>query len=211
MLQLHLPLPTGDSLLFLNGTPTASPLNVLTQHANYQHIIACDGAWNALATQTFAANIHAVLGDGDSLQHQPPHFMALPDQNATDFEKTLLWLIQQGSPSVDVYWASGGEMDHFLGNLSVAAKYHQQIICRFYDAKQCYFYLNESCQIQTAANRQISLYPFPAATVSSQGLRYEMTDYKLTVTERQSLRNRILSQRLTLQIDGGVFLFLAAT
>lgn len=206
--SIDVPLKKSECLLFLNGDPIPLPSYLLDNIDYYRCIVAGDGAWNVLQSHDIAPYINAVMGDGDSLQQRPKHFVELADQNATDFEKIVLELMSQGIQSVDIYWASGGEMDHFLGNLSVAAKYHQQITVRFYDAQQCYFYLTESCQIQYAYSRLLTVYPFPSATVSSQGLRYEMHHYQMDVVTQQSLRNQIISEQLTLAIDGSVFLFL---
>lgn len=210
MQSLNFPLKQSCSLLFLNGQLNTLPPDLLKNINNYQSVMACDGAWNHLQSSKIANYVEAVVGDGDSLQSpSPPHFIELADQNATDFEKALIRLISLGRKSVDVYWASGGEMDHFLGNLSVAAKYHRQITVYFYDAQQCYFYLESDCQIGQADSHRLTIYPFPEAVVSSQGLHYEMNDYRLAVAEQQSLRNCIISERLTLHIEGAVFLFLS--
>lgn len=201
------PLKKSECLLFLNGHPMPSVADLLGHIDAYHCIVAGDGAWNNL--QHHDISVDRVMGDGDSIRQRPRQFVELASQDATDFEKIVLELIHQGIRSADIYWASGGEMDHFLGNLSVAAKYHQQITLFFYDAQQCYFYLTEDCCIQSASARLLTIYPFPNAIVSSQGLRYEMHHYEMHVATQQSLRNQIISERLTLAIEGAVFLFIS--
>lgn len=164
-----------------------------------------------------------VMGDGDSLAQQatihqtttqqttiqPPNFIHTPDQDATDFEKIVHHLLKQGISTADVYWGSGGEMDHFLGNLSVAAKYGHAIHLRFFDDKQCYFYLSQDCAINGGKGRTVTLYPFPKTLVSSRGLRYEMDHFLMKQYDKQSLRNQIISDNVELSLHGNAFLFIS--
>lgn len=219
------PLTAAEALLFLNGERCdIEPL--IARLDEYQHVLIADGAWNDLhATpigkrllanvgdgdkqpDTQLKSINYVLGDGDSVINPPENFIELPDQNATDFEKILCLLLAKGIKSVDIYWGSGGEMDHFLGNLSVATKYGHAIDLRFFDATHCYFYTTEDCQISGKKDQTITLYPFPKALVSSQGLTYELNRHLLKQYEQQSLRNQIISDTLNLSVNGNLWLFI---
>lgn len=206
--KLVFPLKKANSLLFLNGVKTSLNDSHLTQIASYSSVIAADGAWNNLSNTTLSEWVTMVIGDGDSLQEATNKYWLRHDQNKTDFEKALQCLIENGETSVDVFWGSGGEMDHFLGNLSVAAKYAEKITCRFFDENQFYTYLNKDCMIKGANGCKVSIYPFPKALISSQGLAYEMERLLLQPTESQSLRNQIISNHLDLFIRGGAFVFI---
>lgn len=220
MTKLTLPLPPADALLLLNGQRGSSnpskanqiddPMNDprLADVSPYRSIVVADGAWNNVGNSPLANHVTAVLGDGDSLKNPPPHFHRIADQDTTDFEKALQYLIKQHHTHVDVLWASGGEMDHFLGNLSVAARYHAAIKCRFFDNYQCYFYADSDISIQRGSGKTLSIYPFPQAVISSTGLQYAMQRYTMTPTTQQSLRNRMISDNVGLNIDGSVFIFI---
>ncbi len=196
--------------------------------SHYQYIIVTDGAWNDLA-QTAMAELQAtnqliVLGDGDSInpiKQTPKQFIHTPNQQCTDFEKAVQYAIQHDMTDIDVYWASGGEMDHFLGNLSVASHYAEHINMRFFDVQQCYFFLhstdNESVNstdstaqktitIQGIQGKTVSLYPFPEATITSHGLRYPLNALRLTQATQQSLRNHAVSD-VTLHFSGRFWVF----
>lgn len=203
--------PLGEALIFLNGrrTSIAPALNDLNA---YQQIVIADGAWNDLCQTSIGKQAQQrglILGDGDSINQRPDEFVTTSDQNLTDFEKIIHNLLKQGITSADIYWGSGGEMDHFLGNLSVAAKYGHAIFLRFLDTTQSYFYLAEDCQIIGAVGHQLSIYPFPKTLVTSIGLRYEMTNQLLKQYAEQSLRNQIIAETAHLQLHGNAFIFIS--
>ncbi len=217
MLHCQFPLSEAEALIFLNGQ--RDDVTAVIAHLDaYQHLIVADGAWNDLhdtavgerltADHGATGTISAVIGDGDSIIEPPAGFIEAVNQHNTDFEKIMAYLLTAGVASADIYWGSGGEMDHFLGNLSVAAKYGHAIRLRFFDANHCYFYSAESCQIIGAKNKQLSIYPFPKALVSSQGLRYELDNKLLKQYEQQSLRNTIISQQADIRLRGNAFLFI---
>lgn len=206
--KLVFPLKKASALLFLNGVKTPLTDSHLTQIASYSSVIAVDGAWNNLSNTTLSEWVTLVIGDGDSLQEVTNKYWLRHDQNKTDFEKALQCLIENGETSVDVFWGSGGEMDHFLGNLSVAAKYAEKITCRFFDEHQVYAYIDKDCLIKGAKGCKISVYPFPKALLSSQGLAYEMERLLMHPTQSQSLRNQIVSDYAELFIHGSAFIFI---
>ncbi len=77
--------------LFLNGeAPTAKSLPNLN---SYSHIMCTDGAYNYL--QTLGIKPQYICGDFDSISTDPPAALRqhLPDQNYTDFEKTLQFIL----------------------------------------------------------------------------------------------------------------------
>lgn len=199
-------LPNAQVLVVLNGVPV---LPESISFENYEQIVVADGAWDKVNNQTWADQITAVMGDGDSILARPEGFVTLTDQNFTDFEKILRHLATTDIQQADVVCGSGGEMDHFLGNLSVAAKYADEISLRFWDEHQYYCYVTENCQLNAVLDKTISLYPFPRMTVKSHGLRYEMQHLALDLCQQQSLRNRAIVDTVRLEITGAGWLFVS--
>ncbi len=202
----NFPLARQNTLIILNGN-----LDILENFPtkNYQQILVADGAWNTVKKQPWSGVVTHIMGDGDSIIKKPKQFIDLIDQNFTDFEKILQHLCDEKIRDADVIGASGGEMDHFLGNLSVAAKYVERVSLTFFDSYQCYFYQSGDVQLQGVLGKTISLYPFPEATMTSQGLRYEMQALTLDLYNQQSLRNVAIADTVTLKITGAVWVFLA--
>lgn len=208
MTKYVFPLPCAEALLFLNGVKSPLDDEHLKRPSLYQFIIATDGAWNDLSSSPLAEDIDTVIGDGDSITQPTNRWISATDQNRTDGEKALRYLIDKGIKTVDIFWASGGETDHFLGNLSLAVKYRKAITCRFFDHRQVYFFATGDHSITGAEGKTLSIYPFPKAQVSSNGLAYELSHYVMNQHKSHSLRNEITAKTVTLSIDGDVFIFI---
>ncbi len=223
---LSFPPPPQPAAVVLNGE--RSPLDP-QRFKHYRQVLVTDGAWDDFAVsdagQTVPAERLSVLGDGDSIQQRPAGFIDAPDQNYTDFDKALQYAVTQGISQADVFWASGGEMDHFLGNLSVAYTYRQRIALRFFDSRQCYWLLSSdsasteglmmdstvanSFSLNGANGRTLSLYPFPEARITSRGLLYPLHNLHLSQHHQQSLRNAVCADTMTLDYRGDAWVFVS--
>ena len=214
MTEYHFPLKPANSLIFLNGEESDCSL-IKNQIPHYENVIIADGAWDKLQKSTIAKHLLAhlgkkviVMGDGDSIINRPSIFIETSNKNYTDFEKIVMHMLTLSIDFADIYWANGGEVDHFLGNLSVSAKYHDKIKLRFFDDTHTYFYLNQSCRISAAKDKKLSIYPFPECTINSSGLKYELKQMQLTQKNQQSLRNQIIAESVTVQLQGSAFIFI---
>jgi thiamine pyrophosphokinase len=57
---------------------------------------------------------------------------------------------------------SGGEQDHFLGNLTVAYAFKDQLKSSFMMSFQ-YYFIPKNFVLKGIKDKMVSLYPFPAA------------------------------------------------
>ena len=104
------------AILILNGKIDIQFIeNYLSKKS--EDVFAVDGAYNLMSNTSIVIN--GVIGDLDSIHSIPNNIKVIKtsDQNFTDFEKAIHFLIQKNYTEVDVLGASGLEMDHFLGNL----------------------------------------------------------------------------------------------
>lgn len=216
MTKFTFPLPSSASTaIILNGERDAA---IKQRLDNYQRLIVTDGAWqDAKQLLTQLDNTHktpdaTVLGDGDSISDPPAYFIHTPSQQYTDFEKALQH-ISPHEQNADVFWAGGGEMDHFLGNLAVAKQYADHIRLHFHSVPQSYVLLTEAHDshtvLQGVEGRTLSLFPFPSACVTATGLAYPLQQLKLNQHQQQSLRNHAISDTVTLTVQGSVWLFVS--
>lgn len=187
------------ALLFLNGeAPKYYP-----DFVNYDAIFCADGAYNYLVKNNLFPDV--VLGDLDSIDSIDSDItlIELPDQNFTDFEKSLLEIKKKYS-EIHVYGASGKEQDHFLGNLSVATKYKNDLNITFFDDVQSYFIAPYNCIIQTSLGKIISLIPMSEVKeVTSAGLKYELEKVNLIFNSCISIRNEAISEQVEISHEGG--------
>ncbi len=196
---------TPNIALFLNSSAKIFPFVDISR---YDAVFATDGAYDKFKD---IIEFSAVIGDFDSLKIKPHDLLVIhtPDSRYTDFEKALMYLDEQSYKNIDVYNGSGGEQDHFLGNLNAAFKFHEKLNICFYDEKQCYFYVDSDIALSAQIGQIISLFPFPQAVVTSKGLKYEMGHYSLDMRKNIGIRNQAEQQDISITChSGGYFLFL---
>ncbi len=204
-----------NALLFINGKPPKK----LPAFNHYQIIACSDGAFHYLENLKFPLDrLDFISGDFDSFRaHERIEQLAnshqiqiieTPDQNKTDFEKALEILLEREIKSVDIYGGSGGEMDHFLGNLTVAYKYKDQLKIRFIDEYSEYYFIPKKYQISGVKGRMISLFPFPfAENITTSGLNWPLSNGELTMTVRIGTRNFASEDVVNVEFTNGELLF----
>ena len=199
------------ALLFINGTP---PKN-LPNTEGYAIIACTDGAFHYLKGKNFTlAQLDFISGDFDShsgidenIYHEK--FIFTPDQNFTDFQKALDILKNKDVKKVDVYGGSGGEQDHFLGNLHVAFLFKDLMEITFYDEFSSYFFIPKDFEINNVEGKMVSLLPFPKVeNLVTDGLNWELKNEDLEITKRIGTRN--FATKSTVKIsysDGDLLVF----
>ncbi len=194
------------ALLFINGVP---PEN-LPNSEGYDVIACSDGAFHYLKRKNFPlGKLDFISGDFDSHSGSDDEiynekFISTPDQDKTDFEKSLELLIEQNIDSVDVYGGSGGEMDHFLGNLHVALKFKTQLVIKFYDQFSTYFFSPKNFSLNNVKGKMISLFPFPSVeNISTSGLNWNLQNDFLEVGKKIGTRNFAIEDEVTINFEKG--------
>ena len=200
------------ALLFINGTP---PKN-LPNTEGYAIIACIDGAFHYLKEKNFSLDkLDFISGDFDShsgidenIYHEK--FIFTPDQNFTDFQKALDILKNKDVKKVDVYGGSGGEQDHFLGNLHVAFLFKDLMEITFYDEFSSYFFIPKDFEINNVEGKMVSLLPFPKVeNLVTDGLNWELKNEDLEITKRIGTRN--FATKSTVKIsysDGDLLVFI---
>ena len=200
------------ALLFINGTP---PKN-LPNTEGYAIIACIDGAFHYLKEKNFSLEkLDFISGDFDShsgidenIYHEK--FIFTPDQNFTDFQKALNILKSKGIKKIDVYGGSGGEQDHFLGNLHVAFLFKDLMEITFYDEFSSYFFIPKDFEINNVEGKMVSLLPFPKVeNLVTDGLNWELKNEDLEITKRIGTRN--FATKSTVKIsysDGDLLVFI---
>jgi thiamine pyrophosphokinase len=191
------------ALLFLNGEPPTTLPRNLSDYA----IIACtDGAYAYLQHQQI--NIDYIIGDLDSINILPSttvtQVIRTPDQNFTDFEKALRFLMQKQVTDIDIYGVSGRASDHFLGNLSVGLAYSKQLNLYFYDNHSYFFYAKPCTQLKQVKGKIISIMPFPTAYgVTLTGFVYPLANATLYLGGLTSIRNQANRDTVEVKFEQG--------
>ncbi|MDQ1095170.1 MULTISPECIES: thiamine diphosphokinase [Chryseobacterium] len=197
---------SGKALLFINGeAPKSLP------DPEFYGLIACtDGAFHYLKRQHFPLEkLDFISGDFDSHTGNDENvyqdkFIFTPDQNKTDFHKALEIILQKGFTEVDVLGGSGGEQDHFLGNLTVAYMFKDRMNILFYDEFSEYFFIPKNFSLTGIQGRMVSLYPFPSADhIVTKGLNWPLENEALNITSRLGTRNFAAENEISVSYETG--------
>lgn len=194
------------ALLFINGdAPKTLPVT-----ERYDIVACSDGAFHYLKSMNFPLHkLDFISGDFDSHSGADESlyaekFIHTPDQDKTDFGKSLEILIEKGAKTVDVFGGSGGEMDHFLGNLTVAYSFKEKIEIKFFDEFSTYYFIPKDFILKDVKGKLISLYPFPVAeNVVTSGLNWPLNSETLKITDRIGTRNFAVDDEIRISYQSG--------
>ncbi|NAW51374.1 thiamine diphosphokinase [Elizabethkingia argentiflava] len=199
------------ALLFINGIPPRTFPDI----QEYNLIACTDGAFHYLKENHFPLDrLDFISGDCDCFDEEEGEwqekFVYTPDQNKTDFYKALEIIVKKGFCQVDVYGASGGEQDHYLGNLTVAYLFKDKIKITFYDEYGKYFFIPSYFEVSQIRGKMISLVPYPVATkVYTTGLNWPLYGEDLSIIGRIGTRNFAVEDTFTCSyLEGGILLFI---
>ena len=197
---------SGRGLLFINGIP---PKN-LPEISGYDSISCTDGAFHYLKEKKFPPEkLDFISGDFDSHSGKDEtvydeKFIYTPDQDKTDFQKALEILEKRGINEVHVYGGSGGEMDHFLGNLSVAYLFKEKLKITFYDEFSAYFFSPKHIILDNVKGKMISLYPFPVTgNLTTKGLEWSLHQDQLNIQNKIGTRNKAINNSVEISFEQG--------
>ncbi len=191
---------TKKAFVLLNG---AAP-SIFPDLSNYDIVCAIDGAYNHFKSKNILPDL--VTGDFDSIDTIPiaVEIVNTPDQNFTDFDKSLSILKEREFTHIDVYGGSGKEHDHFLGNISTALQWKHKLKITFFDDFGKYFFIKETLKLINVKGRNISLIPFPIAEgINTTGLLYPITDGTLTFGKQIGTRNKAAKATVKITFKSG--------
>ena len=113
-----------------------------------------------------------------------------PDQNKTDLDKGLEFLIELGAEAVNILWATGKRMDHALANYSSVLHYSNRIKAVLWNDWSKAFIIPKSFSKWYPEGKIISLIPLPeAGGINTKGLQYELANGSLRFGERTGSSN----------------------
>jgi thiamine pyrophosphokinase len=150
-------------------------------------VVVLDSAiWRVL---DLGIKIDVLLGDFDRdldldtirAQQYPLEVIHTPDQDKTDLEKGIEYLIGRGFPAVNIIWATGRRADHSLTNMTNIVRYKDQT--RIFPLVGRYEKWYES-------GTPLSLIPVGTVSgIKTDGLKYNLHDETLTLGYRTGSSN----------------------
>ncbi len=159
-------------------------------------VVVLDSAiWRVL---DLGIKIDVLLGDFDRdldldsirAQQYPLTVVHAPDQDKTDLEKGIEYLIERGFPAVNIIWATGRRADHSLTNMTNIVRYKDQIRLVMLDDHSRIFPLVGRYEKWYEARTPLSLIPVGTVSgISTAGLKYNLHHESLTLGYRTGSSN----------------------
>lgn len=196
------------SILCLNGNlPTQ---RIFKQFSNLP-IITADGAGDALLSRGIKPNY--IVGDFDSSKEKSSdykdiHFIKYENQNYNDFEKCILVMRKNNLFPALVFGIFGKEVDHMMNNINCLMKHNHKCPMIFYNEEalekpQWGTPIDSSLSFNGIKGELLSIIPHPTATISSKGLKWELSNQKLSINGKSGIRNEALGTEIKIQIHHG--------
>lgn len=203
------------ALMIANGEACSSEL--LGQLLEWSpFVLVLDGA--IYRVMDLNIKVDAVLGDFDraiDIEHilkdqQPVEIIHTPDQNKTDLQKGIEFLIARGYTAVNIVWATGKRADHTLSNITDFIRYADKIKIVLFDDYSKIFCLPKVYEKWYTQGTPLSLMPVGTVTgVSSSGLKYELRNDTLTIGQRTSSSNEAAADGVVkITYEGGSLLMM---
>lgn len=164
-------------------------------------VVVLDGALERVLE--LGIKVDVILGDFDSVDtHElaakqfPVKIVHTPDQEYTDLEKAIMYLIDEEYPAANIIWATGRRADHTLANISILPKYAEQISLKIIDDYSCIFPILPSPKKLIKWYKKgtpLSLMPLGITEgISTQNLMYELHEEILQLGIRNGSSNQVL-------------------
>ena len=206
------------ALIIANGEECSNDLlNQLLEWNPF--VLVLDGALDRVLLK--GIKVDAVLGDFDSLNvnrlsveaEQEIHWEFVEDQNKTDLEKGIEYLIANDHKAINIVWSGGKRLDHAHNNLLTVARYAREIpICVLDDYSKafCLFGENHGFSKYYPAGTTLSLIPITDVTgLATTGLRYNLSDEDLIIPNRTGSSNEVPEDGIiTIDFTSGILMLM---
>jgi thiamine pyrophosphokinase len=192
------------ALVVANGVPLSHE-RLLAAVADADYVLAADGGVNALLSAGITPQ--ALLGDFDSLSADlPESIVRIParDQNYTDLDKAIGFLIESGAGRITMTGVTGGRLDHTLGALGVLAKYGRSLPLILMDDYATGVLVDGEIELLTTPGQTISLLPLGTVeSIATTGLKWNLSNETLGLGKRDGTSNVATGDSVTITVGAG--------
>ena len=193
--------------VILNGQmPTDD--TIINQITNSDYIIAVDGSANKLFDLEIIPDV--IIGDLDSLQNiknKDIELVETPDQNKTDFRKTLEWCIEKNILNISIFGISGESEDHFLGNYYTLSDFGEKISWKAFTDFSVISPCVGNKKFESFTGQKVSLFCMKGSSiVNSENLEYPLKSYHLKPSD-DAVRNLSLEDHFIIESTNTILVF----
>jgi thiamine pyrophosphokinase len=163
-------------------------------------VLVLDGALDRVLD--LQIRIDAVLGDFDSVVDLENKLHGLgsiklihtPEQEKTDLQKGIEYLLEDGHKAVNIVWATGRRADHNFNNIATMPMYANKIDLMMVDDYSRIYNLPKTFKKWYPAGSKISLLPIMTAEgIHTKNLAFDLQDEKLHLPHRSGSSNHVIA------------------
>lgn len=211
---MHTILNSYKTVAILDGI---LPTTKLLARINWRSkVIAVDGA--LIKAQAHGIKVDYLVGDLDAIRASKfavPDGIKIhhdPDQDSCDFEKCIAMTRAERLGPTLVIGISGGEIDHIISNIHVLIKHHRQDGEFFFldndgGKVKLGIALTKSQKISCEVGRNVSIFPYPDAVITTSGLQYPLENAYINQTKGVLCsRNKTIAEEMEIIVHQGVVL-----
>ena len=181
---------------------------IINQITNSDYIIAVDGSANKLFDLEIIPDV--IIGDLDSLQNinnKNIELVKTPNQNKTDFRKTLEWCIEKNILNISIFGISGESEDHFLGNYYTLSDFDEKISWKAFTDFSVISPCMGNKKFESFKGQKVSLFCMKgSSTVNSENLEYPLQSYHLKPSD-DAVRNLSLENNFIIDSTNTILVF----
>jgi thiamine pyrophosphokinase len=202
----------NNAIILANGEPPTKKL-MKRLLAGSSLFVCADGGANTAAR--YGLKPSAIVGDLDSTTAhalkslRKAEIHKVVDDYSTDLEKTLSWVIEKGFQTITVAGATGGRLDHFLGNLSALVKFSNRAAITFIDDSGEWIFVDRSKNLGLPVGTAVSLIPATHCDgIVTKGLRWNLNFEALELGVRDGTSNLVVESPIHISVaKGNLILF----
>jgi len=197
---------TLDCIIILNGDVAEYDISLLSCFNGIK--IAADGSANTLIANNVIPDY--IIGDLDSFNAEclpvESKIINILDQSQYDFEKCLEFAVSNNWHRILLIGMNGGALDHTLNNWSIFIKYASNLQLFSYACGQIGTLITSDITFDSEVDDIISIIPFPSATLTTDGLKWKLTNTKLEFGKSEGARNKTTSEKVTIKLHSGKYI-----
>jgi len=198
-----------NTILILNGDlPSLKSIKQYCKASDY--IICADGGANGIVNSDIVPNI--ILGDLDSIKPKNLNYFKkkgveirkISEQDTTDFEKSLFYIIEHNLDNVIVFGAVSSRPDHTLNNFSIMKRYYKILNIKMIDKEFEIFYVKNTVSFKTEVGKTVSFMAMPTAKcITTKGLKYSLKNESLEFGIREGTLNKTSAKTINISFKTG--------
>lgn len=143
----------------------------------------------------------------------PIEIIKIEDQNSTDLDKAIDYLINRNIPAANIVWATGKRTDHTFTNITNLIKYENLIKLVVLDDFSKIFLLSKIYKKWYPENTILSLIPVGTAEgITTKNLKYNLNNEMLTLGFKPGNSNEVVADGLVeISYDKGYLLLMESS